>query len=210
MRRSASVAGACESFSGRRTLSRTLAHGISVGSWNTKPMGCRPSAFVGAMGNVHGACARRAEPRDQPQRGRLAAAGRPEQRDELAVADIEIERPERGHAVVIDLGDAAQTHGEARRVDIRPGQSGLGHLASVLRPQIEADALVDEAQRVGLAVIDVAANHAGAHHLVEEARHPRVASWRRCRPSGCRRNRRCRIPSSWRRNRRATRRSFPD
>jgi hypothetical protein len=24
--------------SGRRTLSRTLAHGISVGSWNTKPI----------------------------------------------------------------------------------------------------------------------------------------------------------------------------
>ncbi len=32
MRLSASVAGACESFSGRRTFSRTLAHGISVGS----------------------------------------------------------------------------------------------------------------------------------------------------------------------------------
>ena len=32
MRLSASAAGACESFSGRRTFSRTLAHGISVGS----------------------------------------------------------------------------------------------------------------------------------------------------------------------------------
>ena len=33
--------GACASFSGSRTFSRTLVHGISVGSWNTKPMRCR-------------------------------------------------------------------------------------------------------------------------------------------------------------------------
>ena len=35
--------------------------------------------------------------------------------------------PERGHAVIIDLGNGAQTHGKARRIDIRLGQSGLGH-----------------------------------------------------------------------------------
>src|SRR6478735_10251421 len=44
----------------------------------------------------------------------------------------------------------------------------------VLWPQIEADALVDEAQRVALAIINIGADHAGAHHLVKKARDPRV------------------------------------
>jgi hypothetical protein len=56
---------------------------------------------------------RRAEAGDQPQGGRLAAAGRSEQRHELAFAHVEVERPERCHAVVIDLGDAAQADCEA-------------------------------------------------------------------------------------------------
>src|SRR5450759_592686 len=44
----------------------------------------------------------------------------------------------------------------------------------VLWPQIEADALVDETKRVRLAEVNVAAYHAGPHHLVEEACYPRV------------------------------------
>ena len=47
MRASASATGMCASFSGSRTFSHTLAHGISVGSWNTKPMGCVPFASTG-------------------------------------------------------------------------------------------------------------------------------------------------------------------
>src|SRR5581483_980430 len=41
----------------------------------------------------------------------------------------------------------------------------------VLLALVDPDALVDELQRVGLAIIDAALHHAGAHHLVEEARH---------------------------------------
>src|SRR5262249_28332545 len=44
----------------------------------------------------------------------------------------------------------------------------------ILRAQVEADALVDELQRIALAEIDPAADHAGARHLVEEALHPRI------------------------------------
>src|SRR5262245_61999991 len=46
--------------------------------------------------------------------------------------------------------------------------------ASVLRPQFEADRLVDEAQGIGLAEIDVGLDDSGPHHLVEKARHMRV------------------------------------
>jgi len=43
-----------------------------------------------------------------------------------------------------------------------------------LRSQIEADAFVDEFQRVGLFVIDIGFDDAGLHHLVEEILHPLV------------------------------------
>ena len=49
-----------------------------------KADGMPPIRLVAPMGDIHRARARRAEPRDQPQRGRLSAAGRPEQGDEFA------------------------------------------------------------------------------------------------------------------------------
>ena len=40
---------------------------------------------------------------------------------------------------------------------------------SILRPQLQADHPVDEAQRVGFAIIEIGLDDAGLHHLLEEA-----------------------------------------
>src|SRR5262249_45575362 len=40
------------SFSGRRTFAATVAHGISVGSWNTKPMRCGAAASASTHSTV--------------------------------------------------------------------------------------------------------------------------------------------------------------
>src|SRR5205085_8044720 len=72
-------------------------------------------------------CLRR-KPRDKPQRSRLAAAGGAEQRDELAAFDVEVDWTERGHAAVIDFGDAAHPHGEAGHAGRGIGErAGRGH-----------------------------------------------------------------------------------
>ena len=57
----------------------TLAQGISVGSWNTKPMSERPMKPLPRQSSS--ARCRRRQAGDQPQRRRLAAARRPEQAD---------------------------------------------------------------------------------------------------------------------------------
>src|SRR5437588_6369505 len=49
---------------------------------------------------------------------------------------------------------------------------GIGNLS--LWPQIEPDLLVDELQRVALAVIEVRFRHAGSHHFVEKIFHARI------------------------------------
>jgi hypothetical protein len=56
------------------------------------------------------AARRLAQPGDQAQRGRFAAAGRTEQRDEFAVAHVEIEAGERHRAALERLADVAQRH----------------------------------------------------------------------------------------------------
>jgi hypothetical protein len=50
------------------------------------------------------------EPRDHPQRGRLAAARRADEHDELAVADLEREVVHGVHVVVVDLLDLFEDH----------------------------------------------------------------------------------------------------
>src|SRR4030081_1001985 len=47
-------------------------------------------------------------------------------------------------------------------------------LRSFRGPQIQADALVDKLQGVGLAEINIPAHHAGVRHLGEKTRDPRV------------------------------------
>ncbi len=95
-------------------------------------------------------------PCDHAQRRRLAAAGRAQQRDELAPAHGEIERTERHDAIVIDLRHAAQADGQGRQAGLDPGRSfDVDDMDLALRlggAQLDTDALVDETQRVGLAV----------------------------------------------------------
>ena len=93
--------------SGSQTLSAAFAQGISVGSWNTKPISPRWSSPA-APGQSTAPAARLGEARDDPQRRRLAAAGGAEERHELARADVEIEAGERRRAVREGLANAAQ------------------------------------------------------------------------------------------------------
>jgi hypothetical protein len=48
------------------------------------------------------------EPGHHAQRGRLAAAGRPDQDQQLTVSDVELQRANRGRAVGVGLADAVQ------------------------------------------------------------------------------------------------------
>ena len=95
------------SLSGSQTLSKTLAQGSSVGSWKTKPMSdaaaaplprqsSRPEVGVDEAG-------------DDAQRRRLAAAGRPEQAQEIALSgSSDRRRCSAVDAVGEDLADVAQ------------------------------------------------------------------------------------------------------
>src|SRR5579862_78242 len=56
----------------------------------------------------------RDEAADQVQRRRLAAAGRPEEAEELAVADLELDPTER-HLVAVAFDDAAELDAGCRR-----------------------------------------------------------------------------------------------
>ena len=93
--------------SGSQTLAKTVAQGISVGSWKTKPIsGCAAAGGVELGGRpVDRAGGRLAEAGDDPKHRRLAAAGRAEQADELAAADVERHVLQRQRAVREGLGD---------------------------------------------------------------------------------------------------------
>ena len=92
MRGAAAALSVPASFSGRNTLPNTVAQGISVGSWNTKPM---PRLRAAPSLPGHRAARRLAQARDDAERRRLAAAGRAEQRQEFAV-EIEPSSAESG------------------------------------------------------------------------------------------------------------------
>ena len=99
------------------TLSQTVRQGNSVGSWNTTTRdGIRSRDRSSSSRSAAGP--RRFQARDQPQQGRLAAAGRPEQRDELARLDGEadvVEHRQRG---------AVEVEGVADMLDIERGAGG--------------------------------------------------------------------------------------
>ena len=128
---------------GSQTLSNTVAQGIRVGSWNTKPMS--PSDARAAASRC--ARGRPAEAGDEPERRRLAAARGPEQADELVPADVEIEAGQRRHAVGEDLAPRMPCREPERGRAVRRcsrakcNRSLAGELFLL---QVEPDALVDE------------------------------------------------------------------
>ncbi len=85
------------SFSAKAMLSRTVRCGYSAYDWNTMAMsrslGSRSLTTLVADAQL--ASRDRLEPGDHPQRGRLAAAGRPDEHEELAVGDVERQAGER-------------------------------------------------------------------------------------------------------------------
>src|SRR5262245_1386966 len=174
-RPSASAAGMFASFNGSRTLPATSDHGISVGSWNTKPMACVPCApaapratsTVPNVWDANPASSRSAVDLPQPdgpssETNSPRATSRSSGPSAATPLSYVLVTPRRRTARPVIPASATE----------RIASSVM--TASVLRPQIETDRLVDEAQRVGLAEIDVALDDAGAHHLVEEARHMRI------------------------------------
>ena len=72
----------------------------------------------------------RRQPRNQPQHGGLTAAGRPENRDELAFVRPVLNRERH----VVDGGEAAIPLRDAAELDdVRDGRGGLGHHSSATR-----------------------------------------------------------------------------
>ena len=67
----------------------------------------------------------RLESGDHPQRGRLPAAGRPDEHDELAVGDLEVEVGHRLRAVGIDLRQALERD-LGHRLSPRPQSTSIG------------------------------------------------------------------------------------
>ena len=97
--------GPC-SLSGSRTLAATVAHGIRVGSWKTKPMSVLALPPTGCRHSTRRRCVGSASPAIMRKRRRLAATRRSEQRHEFARPDVEIEIVERHHAARENLADA--------------------------------------------------------------------------------------------------------
>ena len=112
--------------SGSQTLSKTVAQGIRVGSWKTKPIVARASRAAASRSAPPVALA---EAGDQAQRRALAAARGAEQAQELAPADGEVEAGQRLRAVGEALGDAMQ--GDERRAGLsvlsRRGRQRCAH-----------------------------------------------------------------------------------
>ena len=142
-RPAASSGGMPRSFSGRRTFLNTVAHGISVGSWNTKPMSRwgSPAAAAGAR-PLDAAAGELAEPGDEPQHRALAAAGRAEQAQELALARRRGPDPARA--------DDAVARRPCRRATPQRRPRRRGDRAPFVTTwlQLHAVLLVDELQRV--------------------------------------------------------------
>ena len=76
-------------------LSVTVSQGKLASSWNTTPMPSGTSPAIGLPSSVDGAVGRAVQPGDDFEQRRLSAAGRPDDREELAARQVEVDRPER-------------------------------------------------------------------------------------------------------------------
>ncbi len=90
-------------------LPRTVFQGNSAKCWNTMPRS-GPGPATGLPSTRIAAGFDRQKAADQIEQRRLAAAGRPEQRDEFAVGDLERDLVERQHLAparrAVDVADA--------------------------------------------------------------------------------------------------------
>jgi hypothetical protein len=78
-------------------LAAALIHGARVGAWKTTEVSPRPAARVTVPAR------RRLKSGQQPQRRRLAAAGRPDQGDDLAGVQRQVDRSKDTTPGVVDL-----------------------------------------------------------------------------------------------------------
>jgi hypothetical protein len=93
-----------------------VAQGISVGSWNTTPRSprpCSPSQST-AAGGIH-------QVRDDPERGGLPAARRAEERDEIALVDLQRHVLQRDDIAAEDLVDVIETQKRRALVQRKDG-----------------------------------------------------------------------------------------
>ena len=132
----------------KRTFSRTVMCGKSAYDWKTVLTGrrCGGSPSIALAAEPDLAARRGHEAADQVQRRRLAAARRPEQAEELAVLDAQVERPQRLDAPVA-LGHAAQA-----RCGRHPRSLGLPPGAAARAADDELD--VDAALAVAVAAVE--------------------------------------------------------
>ena len=131
------TAGAPLSLSGRPMLPATSRCGYSAPCSKTiatsRRAGGRSLTTRSPMPNRP--ARRLLQTRDEPQHGRLAAAGRAEQYAELSIVDPEIQVNHGGSSVSKDLADALQSDARHHTVPLSPmagrsARSRVGHLTA--------------------------------------------------------------------------------
>src|ERR1700733_10914582 len=83
-------------------------------------------------------------------------------------------RRDRGRRALACRSETSSPRREARAVLRNAIRSPLTSLLGSLRPQLEPDFLVDELQRVGLAIIKRRRGDSGPYHLLEKLLHARI------------------------------------
>src|SRR5512145_925583 len=161
--------------SGRYALSNTVAQGISVGSWNTKPISVAPClappghSMAPYVASPSPAISRSAVLFPQPDGpSRLTNSCSPTSRSKRSSASTPLPNrlpTSRSRTRCREEMVAMRCDGRRRRAPLaRPPASAVSGLA-----QVEADAFVDELQRVRFAIVERSVVQLRFDHFVEEA-----------------------------------------